>query len=175
MGRATKKPRSQASILLILSLTLFCCPGALSASAATGEAALREILTKKGVTADFQVASNRAWALGMGPVRDDTPQGRFLARRAALTDARRNLLRLREELLEAPGVTPAQVSGHLPAQSQRILSEKIEDGIYFLELEMRLDELTGASFEYTFRLRGAELVRPKAGSLAPPSPPWTRY
>ena len=81
---------------------------------------------------------------------EDTAQGKLLSRRAAITDARRQLLVQRQKLLGDPrfqsnrGTT--NVSGFLTG-TQRIGSEGVKNGVYFVEMEMRLDELLHSQFD----------------------------
>ncbi|MDR3265879.1 MAG: hypothetical protein LBT15_07705 [Synergistaceae bacterium] len=97
-------------------------------------------------------ADNRASASGLGRITEDSPQGRLLARRAALMDARRNLLVLRKKILEGPQSDVRSVSGRLVAPSQKIQSERVEGNLYRLEIEVRLDELLRTDLDETFFL-----------------------
>ena len=85
---------------------------------------------------------NIATAAGAGRIREDTAQGRLLGRRAALTDARRNLLILRQKLLREHG---AGVDGRHSVSGKiagvRIHSERVVNDIYFLQVDVPLDEL----------------------------------
>ena len=80
---------------------------------------------------------NIATAAGVGRITEDTPQGRLLGRRAALTDARRNLLVLRQELLRQG--QRHSVSGRIAGV--RIHSERVVNDLYFLQVDIPLDEL----------------------------------
>ncbi len=82
--------------------------------------------------------SEIATAEGVGRIPEDTAQGRLLGRRAALTDARRNLLILRKRLVEGK-FDPGSVSGTIAEVS--IHSEKMEGGLYFLEVDVPLKRL----------------------------------
>ena len=86
---------------------------------------------------------NIATAAGVGRITEDTPQGRLLGRRAALTDARRNLLILRRELLQGQGHS---VSGRIAGV--RIHSERVENNLYFLQVDIPLDELMEGVMEF---------------------------
>lgn len=91
---------------------------------------------------DVRWEANRVTATGRGRLVGSGAQGRLLARRAAVTDARRNLLLLRERLLTVdPTATRrgSTVSGRVRATAIR--SERTEGAFYLLELEMPLDEL----------------------------------
>ena len=90
---------------------------------------------------------NIAVASGVGWIREDTAQERLLARRAALLDARRNLLALRRKLLAGSRAKP-ELSGHVTAH--RIFGERIKGNLYFLEVEVPLDELLEADFAVNF-------------------------
>ena len=91
---------------------------------------------------------NRAVASGVGRIREDTAQARLLARRAALLDARRNLLALRRKLFDGPYSAPAGLSGYVGAH--KIYGERTEGSLYFLEVEVPLDELLRADFTIDF-------------------------
>ncbi|MDR1873863.1 MAG: hypothetical protein LBQ90_02455 [Synergistaceae bacterium] len=94
------------------------------------------------------VSGSRVVVSGTGRISENTAQGRLLARRAALTDARRNLLVLRQKLLKDPRFkSSGAVSGTLVAPSQAIRSERVEGGLFFLELDVRLDELLNTAFD----------------------------
>ena len=79
-----------------------------------------------------------ATADGVGRIPEDTAQGRLLARRAALTDARRNLLLLRQKLVDGK-FDPRYVSGRIAEVS--IHSERVEGDLYFLKVDVPLDRL----------------------------------
>ncbi len=79
-----------------------------------------------------------ATADGVGRIPEDTAQGRLLARRAALTDARRNLLLLRQRLVDGK-FDPGSVSGRIAEVS--IHSERVEGDLYFLKVDVPLDRL----------------------------------
>ena len=80
---------------------------------------------------------NLAVASGVGLIREDSTQGRLLARRAALLDARRNLIALQRELLN--GSSPRDLSGHVAAH--KVVGERVEGNLYFLDVEAPLDAL----------------------------------
>jgi hypothetical protein len=87
--------------------------------------------------------------LGIGRILEDTDQGKLLARRAALTDARRNLLELRQKLLGDPVFkSGSRLSG--PIAAPDVHSEGIEDDLYFLEIDVPLDSLLEAGWEESF-------------------------
>jgi len=84
---------------------------------------------------------NIATAAGVGRIPDDTAQGRLLGRRAALTDARRNLLILRQKLLNDTNFNSKRykISGNIAGVV--IHSEKIKNSLYFLQVDIPLDKL----------------------------------
>ena len=109
-------------------------------------------MTEESLYADWE--ENRAFVRGVGRVVQDTAQGRLLARRAALTDARRGLLLLRGHILEDPALrelrqrilADPELRGRAlwlagPVPPVRVLSERIEDGLYFIEVETALSRL----------------------------------
>ena len=84
---------------------------------------------------------NIATAAGVGRILEDTAQGRLLGRRGALTDARRNLLILRQKLLNDNNFNSKRnsVSGRIAGVV--IHSEKIKNNLYFLQVDIPLDKL----------------------------------
>ena len=84
---------------------------------------------------------NIATAAGVGRITEDTAQGRLLGRRGALTDARRNLLILRQKLLNDANFNSRRnrVSGSIAGVV--IHSEKIKNNLYFLQVDIPLDKL----------------------------------
>ena len=76
-----------------------CAPGLAVPLAEPVPATTEDLLqmTEESLYADWQ--ENRAFVRGVGRVVQNTAQGRLLARRAALTDARRGLLSLRQRIL----------------------------------------------------------------------------
>ena len=96
------------------------------------------------------VSENRVVASGMGRITENTAQGRLLARRAALVDARRNLLVLQRKLLRDSvfQLGTRSVSGHITARD--IHSERIEGDFYFLAVDISLDELLKSNIEEDF-------------------------
>lgn len=98
-------------------------------------------MTEESLYADWQ--ENRAFVRGVGRIVQSTAQGRLLARRAALTDARRGLLLLRQRILADSALRERAfwLAGRVPPV--QILSEKIEGGLYFIEVEAGLSRLLG--------------------------------
>ncbi|MDR1472913.1 MAG: hypothetical protein LBS75_10370 [Synergistaceae bacterium] len=83
-------------------------------------------------------------ATGNGEILNDTAQGRLLAKRAALTDARRNLLMLRHDAMN--GEPSRGASGRIG--THRVTSERAFGGTYEVEVEMSLDEWLSSDFSY---------------------------
>ena len=113
------------------------------------EAELARRLEKLGMpkgSVGIDITSNRAWASGVGRMADNTAQEKLLARRAALVDARRNLIALRQEL-QKTNFKPGYVTGRITGKTQTINAERIEGSLYFLEVEMSLDELMRTDFD----------------------------
>ena len=81
-----------------------CTPGLAIPLAEPVPATTEDLLqmTEESLYADWE--ENRAFVRGVGRVVQNTAQGRLLARRAALTDARRGLLLLRGHILEDPAL-----------------------------------------------------------------------
>lgn len=128
-----------------LALTLFSCAqaGEFKKSEKTAEE-LRQ-MTQENLYADW--ASNRAFAQGVGRIKADTAQARLLARRAALVDAQRNLLLLRKKIYEVPKERAKieELSGAVPPL--RITGERMEEGLYFMDVEASLSNLLGKKFD----------------------------
>ena len=107
------------------------------------EARIREAETKTGIN------GNIISVTGVWRVMEASAQGRLLARRAAITDARRKLLIQRQALLGDPRFQTnrgtANVSGFL-AGTHIIKNEGVMNGVYFVELEMHIDELLHSGF-----------------------------
>jgi len=104
----------------------------------------------KEAEAKTRTVGNKISVTGVGRVMEDTAQGRLLGRRAAITDGRRKLLIQRQQLLGDPSFQSSygttNVSGFLTG-TQRIKSEGVRNGIYFIEIEMRLSELLDSKFD----------------------------
>ncbi|MDR1977191.1 MAG: hypothetical protein LBQ42_00485 [Synergistaceae bacterium] len=98
-----------------------------------------QILTRDSTK--VYMTENRVSTSGVGRILEDTAQGKLLARRAALVDARRNLLELRQKLLGEPILKfgSRSVSGHIVAPNIR--SERTKGDLYFIELDVQLEEL----------------------------------
>ena len=115
----------------------------LSASA-FAEHSTRELLemTDKSLNADWE--NNIAFVRGVSLLKTSNPQGIFLARRGALTDARRGLLILRHRLLKSKSqekISNIEISGNVPPL--KMLSEGISNDVYFVEVQVLLTELLG--------------------------------
>lgn len=89
------------------------------------------------MSADF--VNDTAYSQGTGRIIRGRPNALILAKRAALTDARRGLLLLRRELREGrPGINNS-VSGYVPPVE--ILSETESGDLYIVEVRAVLSEL----------------------------------
>ena len=133
-------------VMLFTGLCIF-----LSLAFSGGEQTRPDTNDLKTMTVDSGKAyqkGNFAVASGVGRIREDTAQERLLARRAALLDARRNLLVLRRKLLEDSRSAPVSLSGHVAAH--KVSAERVEGNLYFLEVEVPLDELLKADFTINF-------------------------
>ena len=120
-----------------------CAPGLATPLAEPVPATTEDLLqmTEESLYADWQ--ENRAFVRGVGRVVQSTAQGRLLARRAALTDARRGLLSLRQHILADPELRGRALWLAGPVPPVRILTERIEGGLYFIEVETALSRLLG--------------------------------
>lgn len=120
-----------------------CAPGLAAPLAEPVPATTEDLLqmTEESLYADWQ--ENRAFVRGVGRVVQNTAQGRLLARRAALTDARRGLLSLRQRILADPELRGRALWLAGPVPPVRILTERIEGGLYFIEVETALYRLLG--------------------------------
>ena len=120
-----------------------CTPGLAIPLAEPVPATTEDLLqmTEESLYADWQ--ENRAFVRGVGRVVQDTAQGRLLARRGALTDARRGLLSLRQRILADPELRGRALWLAGPVPPVRVLSERIEGGLYFIEVETALSRLLG--------------------------------
>ncbi|MBR1438459.1 MAG: hypothetical protein IJ587_07975 [Synergistaceae bacterium] len=87
----------------------------------------------------YDVGSDRAFVCGVGKISGNDPIGTYSARRTALTDAQRGLLILKRSIKEGRPPKIQNVSGFVPPL--KILSEKIMNGLYFIEAEVSLSEL----------------------------------
>ena len=130
---------------LLASVLCFClcAPGLATPLAEPVPATTEDLLrmTEESLYADWQ--ENRAFVRGVGRVVQSTAQGRLLARRAALTDARRGLLSLRQHILADPELRGRALWLAGPVPPVRILTERIEGGLYFIEVETALSRLLG--------------------------------
>ena len=120
-----------------------CAPGLATPLAEPVPATTEDLLrmTEESLYADWQ--ENRAFVQGVGRIAQSTAQGRLLARRAALTDARRGLLLLRRRILADPELRGRALWLAGPVPPVRILTERIEGGLYFIEVETALSRLLG--------------------------------
>ncbi|MDR3280981.1 MAG: hypothetical protein LBT23_10745 [Synergistaceae bacterium] len=78
-------------------------------------------------------------ASGVGRITEDNQYGRIMARRAALTDARRNLLIEAQKLLGTYDGKNKNVSGRVGPHS--ITSEKIEGAYYKVEISALMQDI----------------------------------
>ena len=111
----------------------------------------------QSLRADF--TKDRAYSTGAGRIVDDMPNAVSLARRAALSDARRGLLILKRELKEGRPRTNDYVSGYVPPV--KIISETNSEDIYIVEVEAVLSELMREPEPVREPVREPEPVRAK--------------
>ena len=130
---------SRKIFVLFLSFAAFLSIFSVEAKSYTTSELLQ--MTQESLNADWQ--TNTAYVRGVGRILQDDSQGLLLARRAALTDARRGLLLLRKEILSSENYKQnsrsLRLSGHVPPL--RLLSETISDELYFVEVEAELSRL----------------------------------
>ncbi len=123
----------------------FILPPEVSASfrKGTGVNAPRSVLESvPEAHANIRWSDGMAVVTGRGRIVGDDAQSRALARRAALTDARRNFLVLRERLVQGDSYAQRRrsvVSGIVRASE--VHSERIEGSFYLLELDVSLNDL----------------------------------
>ena len=137
--KGLKRRGERGALAVVLAL---CLAGRAAAQLAEPVQASTEDLlqmTEESLYADWE--ENRAFVRGVGRVVQNTAQGRLLARRAALTDARRGLLLLRGHILDDPALRERTLWLSGPVPPVRILSERIEGGLYFIEVETALSRL----------------------------------
>ena len=117
------------SVLCFCLCFCLCAPGLAMPLAEPVPATTEDLLrmTEESLYADWQ--ENRAFVRGVGRVVQNTAQGRLLARRAALTDARRGLLSLRQRILADPELRGRALWLAGPVPPVRILTERIESGL----------------------------------------------
>jgi hypothetical protein len=87
---------------------------------------------------------NVATASGAAIIPEDTAQGKLLGRRGALTDARRNLLVLRQKLIEDPDFSVKKVKRNIVSgiiAGVVIHSEVVKNNVYILQVDVPLDKL----------------------------------
>ena len=133
---------SRRIFVLFLSFSAFLLIFGVAAESYTTSELLR--MTQESLNADWQ--TNTAYVRGVGRILQDDSQGLLLARRAALTDARRGLLLLRKEILSSDykqNSRSLRLSGYVPPL--RLLSETISDELYFVEVEAELSQLLSES------------------------------
>ncbi len=108
-------------------------------SCALAEHTTEELLKMnlRSLSADF--SNDTAYSQGTGRIIEGSPNAIPLARRAALTDARRGLLILKRELTEGRPGRYYDVSGTVPPV--KILREYESGDIYVVEVEAVLSEL----------------------------------
>jgi hypothetical protein len=103
------------------------------------KAEVGKLASKREYSGKIHVTDRGIIAAGTGRIASDTAQGRLLARRAALTDARRNLLTLRMDFKGNFASSGGHsISGNVGRHV--IYSERIEGNLYKLELEMPFEE-----------------------------------
>jgi hypothetical protein len=112
---------------------------------------------RKGVT-DWEAKSldstrvyageNRAVAMGVGRITENTMTGRQKAREAALADARSNLLVLRRKFRR--DIRPAAVNAaeeDVPVIVEEVQDEHVQGDLYFVEIEVEFDQFLNAEFD----------------------------
>ncbi|MDR1965385.1 MAG: hypothetical protein LBQ36_01630 [Synergistaceae bacterium] len=115
-----------------------------ASSAAEGSvdvaAAVRRLASEKKYLAKIYVTDGGIVARGTGRIAGNAAQARLLARRAALADARRNLVEFRSDFLRDPAGkgAPRAVSGRVGRHG--LLSAGVDGDTYRVEIEIALDE-----------------------------------
>jgi hypothetical protein len=114
-------------------------PALLGRSSEDIRTVVRELAAKREYAGKIHVSGSGILAVGIGRIEPDTAQGRLLARRAALADARRNLLALREDFNGRSASSRSRsISGSIGRHG--ISSEGVDGNLYKLELEMSFEE-----------------------------------
>jgi len=147
MRRAARTKKIRHAPILFLAVFLVCLgvflyhrvlPGA-AGGPGDIKAAVGELAARSGYSERIYVTDRGIVASGTGRVAEDTSQGRLLARRAALSDARRNLLALRKLYGRTDLIaSPSEVSGRTGSHGVR--SERVEGGLYTVEVEIPFEE-----------------------------------
>jgi len=126
-------------LLCILALLSWSCP------VASEEYTTLELLDMTLSSLHADIEQNIAYARGVARIKEQTEEGYWLARRGALADARRGLLLLKKRIENESNYTSLDdkneviLSGKVPPI--KLLSETVQDGLYFVEVEARLNDL----------------------------------
>ena len=133
---------------LLFALVLVCAgvflyprvlPGLVGRSSGDVRTAVRKLAAKREYSGKIRVTDSGIVAAGIGRIEPNTAQGRLLARRAALADARRNLLTLRKDFGgESAPSGSRSISGSIGRHG--VSSESVEGNFYKLELEMSFED-----------------------------------
>lgn len=126
-------------LLCILTLLFWASP------VASKEYTTLELLDMTLSSFHADVEQNIAYARGVARITEESAKGYWLARRGALADARRALLLLKERIANESDYNSLDyeneviLSGKVPPI--KLLSETVQDGLYFVEVEARLNDL----------------------------------
>jgi hypothetical protein len=158
--RRRRRPvRALLAILLVLAAVSFASvqlrTRPADGQASDLQAAIKELLAESRNSTYVRVDGKGVVASGAARITEDTAQGRLLARRGALADARRNLLLLRQELLERPELKAGlrRISGHVGRHVVR--SERVDGGLYRVEIEISVEEWLSSDFDGLFFSSGS--------------------
>ena len=125
------------AVIIIITLNIFAC------SSYAREYSSGELLNMTLESLRYDFANNTAYVRGVGVINNNNAQGKLLARRAALTDARRGLLLLRREIISGEKFTSGRIniSGHVPELKILSESQNQDQNLYFVEVQAALSEL----------------------------------
>ncbi len=100
-------------------------------------------MTKQSLVCDRE--NNLAFVRGVGKFRASDSRSILLARRAALTSARRGLLILRERILTQDEISPEdlRISGTVPPLKLISEDKNPDQKLYFVSVQVSLSELLG--------------------------------
>ena len=141
-------PKFRLAPALLFALVLVCAgvflypralPGLVGRPSEDVRTVVGKLAARREYAGKIHVTASGIVAAGVGRIEPNTAQGRLLARRAALADARRNLLALRKDFEgESAPSASRSISGSIGRHG--VSSEGVEGNLYKLELEMSFED-----------------------------------